>query len=206
MLMKINIMRVLGSLVLVLYAMSVGVAAQAGRSAEAAKIDKYCSRVDLLKKKLKRPSLIFADTADMNDDTPKWRSFASEKALELFRKKTETYTIAYNWSSGGKIVASNFTMFSGSGDWVLYLYHWFRDDGSLARVETDFRTFNGDFKVLRKRYFDPAGKLITQSVKILDLKSGKPKIAADGVMGDDEDEEDFYKSTSTLPFAHLLKK
>lgn len=204
--MKINNMRVLGSLVLVLATMSVGVAAQAGRSAEAAKIDAYCTKVDSLRKRLKRPSLIFADTADMNDDTPQWRAFASEKELERFRKKTETYQIAYNWLKSGKIVASNFTLFSGSGDWVSYLYQCYREDGSLARVETDFRTFNGDFKVLRKRYFDPAGKLITQSVKILDLKSGKPKIAADGVMGDDEDEEDFYKSTSTLPFAHLLKK
>lgn len=191
-------------LLLMLAAGSIGISAQSGRSPEVAKIDSYCAKVDALRKKLKRPSLIFADTADMNDDTPKWRSFASERELERFRKKTETYQIAYNWLKGGKIVASNFTLFSGSGDWVSYLYQCYREDGSLARVETDFRTFNGDFKVLRKRYFDTEGKLITQSVKILDLKTGKPKIAADGVMGDDEDEEDFYKATSKLPFAHLL--
>lgn len=88
---------------------------------------------------------------------------------------------------------------------VKYVYHHFREDGTLARVESDYRTFNGDFMVVRQRYFDRAGKQIKNSVKFLDLKTRKPKDASSGVMGDDSDDVDYYKTTSKLPFASLVK-
>lgn len=180
--------------------------AQSGKTADVKSIDAYCKTVDAVRKKRKTPELVFADIAEMDSDKGKWRKFASEKALEKFRETTETYSIAYNWRSGGRIVASNFTLFSGSGDWVKYVYHVFRDDGTLARVDTDFRTFNGDFKVIRRRYFDRDGKQISRSAQFLDLKTGKPKNAGSGVMGDDPSDVDYYKKTSELPFAHLLQK
>lgn len=180
--------------------------AQTAKTSDVKSIDAYCNTVDAVRKKRKTAELVFADTADIESDKEKWQSFASEKALEAFRKKTETYTIAYNWRNAGKIVASNFTLFSPSGDWVKYVYHYYRADGSLARVESDYRTFNGDFMVVRRRYFDTTGKQLTQSVKYLDLKTQKPKKAPDGVMGDDPDEVDYYLTTVKLPFAHLLKK
>src|SRR5688500_15178485 len=82
--------------------------------------------------------------------------------------------------NGGKVVPSNFTLFSPSGDSVKYVYHHFRTDGTLARVESDYRTFNGDFMVVRRRYFDRAGKQIHQTAKFLDLKPRKPKDASAG--------------------------
>ena len=87
-----------------------------------------------------------------------------------------------------------------------YVYSYFRPDGSLARVETDYRTFNGDFRVVRRLYFDSAHKEISRSAKILDLQSGRPKKAPDGVMGDDPDEVDYYLTASKLPFFHLINK
>lgn len=169
-------------------------------------IDAYCKTVDSIRDKRKSPELVFADTAAQEDTKAKWRRFASEKALEKFREKSETYTIAYNWRNNGKIVASNFTLFSGSGDWVKYVYQYFRPDGTLARAETEYRTFMGDFIVIRRHYFNTAGKQIGSSVKFLDLNTHKPKKPEDGsVMGDDPKEVDYYKTTSKLPFAHLLK-
>lgn len=179
--------------------------AQSKVSPEVKKIDAYVKTVDAVRKKLKKPSLIFADTADIESDKEKWQSFASEKALEKFRAKDEVYTIGYNWLSGGKVVASNFTLSSPSGDWVKYNFHYFRSDGTLALVESDYRTFMGDFMVVRRRYFDTDGKQIHLTAKFLDLKSQRPKEHSGGVMGDDPDEVDYYLTTAKLPFAGLLK-
>ena len=145
------------------------------------------------------------DTADIESDKEKWQKFASDKALEKFRTRNEVYNIAYNWLSGGKIVQSSFTLSSPSGDWAKYNNHYFRTDGSLAMIESDYRTFYNDFMVIRRRYFDTAGKQIHMTEKYLDLRSKKPKKHSDGVMGDDRDEVDYYLTTATLPFASLLK-
>ena len=170
-------------------------------------IDAFVKAIDAKAKRAKAPKLIFADVSDYESNAAaKWQRFASEKVLERHRKKTEAYTIAYVWLDGGKVASTNFTMFSPSGDWAKYVYSYYRPDGSLARVETDYRTFNGDFKVIRRRYFDNTGKQIGSSIKTLDLQSGKPKKAPDGVMGDDANDADHYSTVARLPFADLLTK
>jgi hypothetical protein len=170
-------------------------------------IDAFVKAIDSKAKRAEAPKLIFADVSDYESNAAaKWQRFASEKALERHRKKTEAYTIAYVWLDGGKVASTNFTMFSPSGDWAKYVYSYYRPDGSLARVETDYRTFNGDFKLIRRRYFDNTGKQIGSSVKTLDLQSGKPKKAPDGVMGDEPNETDHYMTAAKLPIAHLLTK
>ncbi|MBK8466494.1 MAG: hypothetical protein IPL32_11740 [Chloracidobacterium sp.] len=175
--------------------------------AEVKSIDAYCKSLDAVGKKRKTPELVFADVSGLTDKTEKWRSFASEKALDKYREDSETYSIAYNWRKNGKIVVSNFTFFSGSGDWVKYVYHYFREDGTLARVESELRTFNGDYIVNRRRHFDRSGKLISKTEKYLDLTTKKPKKPeGGGVMGDNPKKIDYYKTTGKLPFAHLLKK
>jgi hypothetical protein len=117
-------------LIMFLGSMSGTSSSQAANKAEIESIDAYCKTVDAIQDKT--AGLVFADTAGLNDDTPKWRGFASEKALEKFREDSDTYSIAYNWRKGTKIVASNFTLFSDSGDWAKYVYHCFREDGSLV--------------------------------------------------------------------------
>lgn len=173
------------------------------QTAEIRRIDAYVRSVDAAK--TIRPELVFADVSDYTtNEKAKWRKFASERALDRYRNGTEAYTIAYAWRKGGRLVASNFTLSSPSGDWVKYVYHYFREDGSLARVESDYRTFNGDFMVIRRRYFDRNGKQIKNSEKFLDLKTRKPKDASSGVMGDDAKEVDYYLTTRKLPFAGLV--
>jgi len=201
-----KILRTFTFLVLCLLTVPISGAGQNSSAGDVKSIDAYVKTVDAILRKRKSAELIFADTSGPGDEAEKWRKFSSERALERFRARSETYSIAYNWRNGGKIVASNFTLFSPSGDWVKYVYHHFRADGTLARVESDYRTFNGDFMVVRRRYFDRAGKQIHQTAKFLDLKTRKPKDASAGVMGDDADDTDFYASVEKLPFAHLLKK
>jgi hypothetical protein len=178
-------------------------------TAEIKKIKAYCKTIDAFVKRNKSPQLIFADISDYNDDSKaKWRKFASEKALEKFREKTETYTIAYNWRKNGKLIHSNFTLFSPSGDWTQYVYHYFRPDGTLAKVESDMRTFYGDMIVLQTIYFDSKGKLLSKTTQYKDLTTHKPKKPSKDFLSDFsqlKSGEDYFKKTSKLPFASLLR-
>ena len=169
-------------------------------------IDAYCKTIDALTSRNKAP-LIFADTSDYTDANAKekWQKFASEKALEKFRETTETYNIAYNWQKNGRIAASNFTGFSPSGDWTMYIFHCFRDNGSLARVKMELRTFYGDYIVTQLRYFERSGKLLRKAVKYQDLITRKPKKPSSQFDSSFSD-ADVFKKTSKLPFAHLLNK
>lgn len=177
-----------------------------GQTAEVKAIDAYAATIMAFTKKRTNPKLVFADVSNAETEQPSmYQKFASEKALEKHRDKSEVYSIAYAWKKSGKVVATNFTLSSPSGDWVKYNFHVFRADGSLAMVESDYRTFMGDFVVIRRRYFDTAGKQLHKTSKIQDLKTRKPKKAPDGVMGDDADEVDYYLTTALLPFADILK-
>ena len=184
--------------------------AQTNKNAEIKRINSYVKTLDAFVKN-RKPHLIFADTSDYEADSkPKWQKFASEKALEKFRaEKSETYTIAYNWRQKGRILKSNFTRFSPSGDWTEYVYHNFRADGSLAMVESEMRTFNGDLIIIQDFYFDRAGRLLKKSVRYRDLQTQKPikptKEFLENKANFSNDVE-YYKKTSKLPFADLLRK
>ncbi|MEO6656251.1 MAG: hypothetical protein ABIO36_09240 [Pyrinomonadaceae bacterium] len=169
-------------------------------------IDAYCKTIDVLTAR-RKASLIFADTSDYTDAKAKqeWQKFATEKALEKFRETTETYNIAYNWQKNGRIAAANFTSFSASGDWAMYIFHCFRDDGSLARAKLELRTFYGDYIVTQLRYFDRGGKVLRKSIKYQDLTTRKPKKPPSDY-NSNFSEADVFMKTSKLPFAHLLNK
>ncbi len=184
--------------------------AQKGKNAEIKRIDAYVKTLDALVKKAKAPHLIFADTSDYNEGgKPKWQKFANEKALEKFRTETsETYTIAFNWLQRGRIVKSNFTLFSPSGDWTQYVFHNFRADGSLAHAQTEMRTFNGDLIIIQNFYHDRAGRLLKKTVKYRDLITDKPIKPTREFLKNNADwlnDTEYYKKTNRLPFANLLK-
>lgn len=184
--------------------------AQKSKTVEINRIDAYVKTLDRFVKN-RKPHLIYADTSDYDAESePKWQKFASEKALEKFREERgETYTIAYNWLQKGVIVKSNFTLFSPSGDWAQYVYHDFRTDGTLAHVQSEMRTFNGDLIIIQDFYFDGAGKLLKKSIKYRDLQTNKPIKATKEFLetkGNFSNDVEYYKKTSKLPFAGLLKK
>lgn len=172
---------------------------------EVARIGSYCRGIDALTKNSRTPDLIFADTSDPANPNakPKWRRFATEKALEKFRKANETYSIAYNWRHGGKIVAANFTNFSESGDWAMYIFHCFRPDGTLARATSELRTFNGDYIITQTRYFNARGKQIDKTVKYQDLTSHKIKRPTKDYESSFSD-DDIFTTTAKVPFAKLI--
>ena len=155
-----------------------------------------------------RNKIVVADAGDYEQNKSDWRRFASEKALEKYRESSETYSIAYNWKKDGKLVASNFTDFSPSGDWTQYTFHYFRRDGTLAKVESELRTFYGNWIVTRSYYFDAGGKRIKRTAKYLDLNTKKPKKPSREIMDDANGTfaVTYYKSVSKLPFAELIDR
>lgn len=172
-------------------------------------IDAYCKKVDSFIEKYKSPKLIFADTADYSENSQSnWKKFASEKALGKFREEKETFSIAYNWRKNNKIIQSNFTLFSPSGDWSKNIHLYFRPDGTLAKAESELRTFYGNFIVLHDIYFNSNGKILKRTVKYLDLKtekSKKPSGDDKANNGDNFNFTEYYKKTDNLPFARLLR-
>lgn len=182
--------------------------AQTAKQNAVKSINTYCKSVDSILKRAKSANPIFADTKDYNsEEKPKWKKFTSEGALETFRNRNETYTISYNWRKNGRIVQSNFTYFSPSGDWAQYVFHCFRPDGSIAKVESDYRTFNEDVIVLQSIFFDTKGRIINKTVQFKDLQSKKTKKVSAEYLKNNKEllEFDYYKKTSRLPFAALLK-
>lgn len=183
------------------------VTAQADKKAEIRQIDKYCKSVDKLSERSTSAHLVFADVSQ--NRKAKWRQFKSERALENFRENTETYSIAYNWLKNRKIVRSNFTLFSGSGDWAQYVYHHFRPDGTLAKAESELRTFHGDMIVTQIFYFDRKGRTLEKTLRYADLKNQKLAKPNDEFIDAHSDflkEVNYYKKTTKLPFSHLLAK
>lgn len=181
--------------------------AQTNKKSEVKRIDAYCKTVDKFVESHKNSQLVFAEV--LQNDKPKWRKFASEKALGKFRENSEIYTIAYNWQKNGKIVMSNFTLFSGSGDWVQYVSHYFHENGTLAKAESELRTFYGNLIVSQDFYFDKRGKLRKKNLQYLDLETQKIVKANDEFLDAHEgflNQIDYFKNTSKLPFAYLLKR
>ena len=128
-------------LIVVVILVPIAVSAQSKNAVELRKIDALARSIDRAVK-VDQGKVIVADVADFDKDKAEWKLFDSENELEKFReKKNETYTIAYNWKRSGRVIASNFTLFSSSGDWTKYVLHYFRTDGSVGLVRSELRTF-----------------------------------------------------------------
>jgi len=201
-----NLIKNGGLFLFVIFALSIlPIQAQTNKNAEIKRINSYVKTLDAFVKN-KKPHMIFADTSDYEADSkPKWQKFASEKALEKFRAETsETYTVAYNWRQKGRIVKSNFTLFSPSGDWAQYDFYYFRANGTIAKIASELRTFSGDLIVLRDFYFDGKGRLLRQTTRYRDLNTKKavPK-PNDGDF--QTTDVTIYKTVRRLPFAGLIK-
>lgn len=181
------------------------VSAQTNKNAEIKRIDAYSKRLDALSEKAVEPDVVFADASDYNEKKPKWRRYSSRKEFEKARETSEFHNIAFVWRKNGRIVLANFTFDSPSGDWAHFVYHYFREDGTLAKVEAQLNTFNGNMTVLRNFYFDRNGKLLRKTTKYLDLETKKPKNLKE--VGDFYDNEvKIFKKTVNLPFASRLRK
>ncbi len=166
-------------------------------------VEVYVKTIEDFVEKEGKPHLVIADVADYNEaEEAVWKKFASEAAFEKSRETEESYTIAYIWKKDGKPVQINFTYSSPSGDWAEYFFQTYREDGTLAKVNRELRTFLGDVIVNRIKLFDEKGKLLKETVTYRNLETGKPIKPTDNFMNVEAGQ--IYMKTSDLPFASIL--
>jgi hypothetical protein len=190
-----------GLLICLLLAFSFHLSAQLKASTRIRRIDAYAKQIEAYAARRPRSKLVFADVSE--SERPVWRRFASEAAFEKFRETNEPYTTALVWRRNGQIVNANFTLSSESGDWAQYDQLYFRPDGSVAKIDSELRTFYGNLIVLRAYYFDPRGRMLRRTVRYRDLNTNKPVAKpAESYL---ENKTAFYKKTAALPFAKMIK-
>lgn len=174
--------------------------AQSDKTREIRQINSYVRKLSVFVEKNPKSLEIYANVSQT--EKPKWKKFKSETAFEKFRKNKEVDEVAYVWRKSGKVVAANFTFSSASGDWAHYIFHRFRENGSLAKVEADLRTFYGRISVARNFYFDNNGKLLRKTAQYRDISTDKSKKPGEDFI---DEEVYIFKKVSKLPFAELLK-
>lgn len=177
-------------------------AAQKQASTERAKINSYAKQIDLFIKRNPKARRIFADVASGTVEEPtRWREFKSEAQREKADTGDNLNENAYVWSKAGKVVGANFTFQSPSRDWAHFAMYYFREDGTLAKIQSQLNTFYSDMTVRRESFYAPDGKLLHSTVKYFDLNSQKPKKP-------DTDFPEFpipvYQKIQDLPFFKLL--
>ncbi len=171
-------------------------------------IDAYCDPLNVKASADSVPDQIFADTADVYGRNSKWIEFESVDELEEFREESETFFITYNWFTGSRLTLTSFTVFSGSGDWAKYVRSCYRENGTLARVSIDYRTFYGDFRMVRSVYFAPKGSELYETKEFRRLDS-EELFQPDQETIDENSSlasEDFFMNVKKIPYSKLLKK
>ncbi len=169
------------------------------RNTQLAEINSYVADVKRFTNRNTKARRIFADVAGENDDKPKWREFKAQREFDKFEGNPDES--AYAWTRTGKLIAAAFTFTSQSGDWAHLITYYFREDGSLAKLEAQLNTFYGDVSIVRVQYFDKAGVRISSSRKFLDLKTQKPKKPGSDYMDQDVT---VFRRVDELPFYKLL--
>src|SRR5438874_11876380 len=104
-----------------------GLATGQSVKAEVRSIDAYVEKVEAFVEKYNSRHLTFADISDHNQGKLKWKMYNSETEFAKARETVDSYNVAYVWRRNGQIVMSNFVLSSASGDWVKYIYLYFRE-------------------------------------------------------------------------------
>jgi hypothetical protein len=178
-----------------------GLAPAQGKKAEIKQIDMYRKEINAFSAKYKNPNLIVAEVSDATTEGPAvWKKFKSKKSVE----EVQFNQAVYIWKKNNKIVQANFTVTTPSGDWMQFVNHYFREDGTLAKVEERLNTFYGNVTVKRSYYFDRRGTLLQKTAKYYDLNTQQPKKSSEVNFTDEKAE--IFKKLSKLPFVFLLGK
>lgn len=169
-----------------------------------AEIEKYYTDVQARTSK-REPDFVFGLPSSTDKHEAQWRKFASTAELKKAAESAEANLEqqVYVWTEGGKVIAANFTLQSESGDWALYPIYCFRENGTIAEISSELRTFYGEMLVRRDWKFDSNGRLLESKEKFLDLKTESPKKPDEEFV---DEETPLYHKVSDLPFLSLLGK
>jgi hypothetical protein len=176
------------------------------RPAEVESIDAYVRGIDLLVDSGDEQGgrfRVFAQLAPRGR-APAWREFADETALDdtVTSEQPPTVVRARVFLRAGSVAAVYASVAAEDG--VVWTDHYFRADGTLAKLETRWRTLGGELQMARERFFDSAGQVLWSWVEFLDLAAGTPLPRLRP--GLTEPKPDVYLRVDRLPYHGLLKR
>lgn len=148
-------------------------------------IEAYCKELDAFKKTNPNLARFFGDVSSwdqsgmtLNAPSPKWKEFKSRKARESAGTGDNLYDVADIWIKDDKVVLAEFWFGSPSGDWSQNVIYYFRDDGTLAKMQSTYAGFNlnpfpnrEEFgaRLVQTRLYDANGKRLRKSLQCFDL-------------------------------------
>jgi hypothetical protein len=173
---------------------------QATCAQEVANIQAYCKKVDRFIKSNPHSRRAFASTSPGGEQAANvWYQLGVDGDP---RRGDNLNGNASVWLSQGKIVAASLTFRRESGDWVQHAMYYYREDGTLARINAQLDMFPGEMSFIREHFYDRNGVLISGSTKSCSLKSGRAK----------KPDKEFvpgplpvYETTDRLPFYQALR-
>jgi hypothetical protein len=145
----------------------------------------------------------------------KWRVFkTSKKRYDEGWGGNSDIADAYFMGTTLVYVAASYA--NESGDWKSYLHYYFRPDGGVEKIQSDYREFRGSseqlsdsaevVQLLQSRYYDAKGNCIKKvGPDCRDLKTGKKLKDARNLDGPEKDRKTpFYTNAVKFPFHRLL--
>jgi hypothetical protein len=175
--------------------------AGSARWAELTNIDSFAKKVDQFIKGNQKTLRIFANVSSGTSSAPdQWREFKSEDERQNADTGENLNENANVWLHAGKVVGATFTFQSPSRDWAQLVMYYFREDGTLAKIQSRLNTFYGDMTVTREKFYGANGRLLRTTKTCFDLKSQKPKVCA----GFTDESIPAFRSVQTLPFYKFL--
>jgi hypothetical protein len=164
-------------------------------------IDAYAKKISRFTDRNRKSAIAFADVSSYDSSAESWKKIGSWDDLDNYTADHDAYGLALIWKQNGKVTAANFTYTSPSGDWNDYVHHYFRPDGSLALVTSEFRTFANACVAKQRFYFDRKGRRTKKTVSYSDLETGRRKAPC---LSSEALKFTYYQSVTKLPFAGLL--
>jgi hypothetical protein len=164
-------------------------------------IKTYCSTIDDYKHDA--DPRLFADASDQVKAN--WRRIGTERELDsLTEAQFQHSTIARVWSKDDKVVAVETDYTTAIGDWDLTADYCFREDGTLAKLHSEYHDGTEDYISTRDESFDDSGTVIDTKSQIMDANTHKPKKLSKKVAAA-EQHAPVFKKTKDLPFHRLLR-
>ncbi|HEY3068495.1 MAG TPA: hypothetical protein VGL09_22100 [Methylomirabilota bacterium] len=206
-----RLLRLLPALMLVSWAAAAGAQPadrdSSRRPAEVENIEAYVRGIDLLAESGEQQGgrfRLFALFAPARGKTPSWREFADEAVLDetIKAEQPSTVALARVFMRAGA-VAAVYTSVAGE-DGVVWTDHYFRADGTLAKLETRWRTLGAELQMERERFFDGAAQVLWSRVELVDLAAGTPVPRLRP--GISEPKPEIYLRADRLPYHALLRR
>jgi hypothetical protein len=170
---------------------------------EVANIQIYCKKVDRFIKANQNSCRLSASASPGEQASNGWHELIIDGDQRRGDFGNNLFDNASVWLNQGKIVAASITFRRESRGWVQNAMYYYREDGTLARINAQLDMSPGEMSFIREQFYDRNGVLISGSTKSCSLKTGRAK----------KPDQEFvpgplpvYETTDRLPFYQALRR